>query len=255
VKLRQETGFTIALALEPEPCCLLETVAETIAFFDNYLFCNSAIEQLMKLCGIERTEANQAMRLHIGVCYDICHSAVEFEDPVSVITRLRTAGIDIVKIQLSSALEIDSVNETALRHLSCFDEPVYLHQVVEQRGDALTRYADVGSAITAMRYQQEARSTLHPAFKLTTYGNMPMVEEPNATWRIHYHVPVFIEKTEHFSTTQKSLIDVLRLQKQFSITRHLEVETYTWDVLPAQYRQQSVSAAIANEIQWVRQHL
>lgn len=259
VKLKQQTGVTIALALEPEPCCFLETVTETIAFFENYLFSNLAIEELMSICNIGRSEANDAMHLHIGVCYDVCHSAVEFEEPVSVITRLRTAGIDIVKIQLSSALEIESVNEAALRHLSYFDEPVYLHQVVEQQGDTLNRYTDVDTAIAAVRYRQETRSTLHPALKLAMNGgsspHLPMVDEPKAKWRIHYHVPVFLEKTEHFTTTQKNLADVLRLQKQFCLTRHLEVETYTWDVLPQQYRQQSVSSAIANEIDWIRHRL
>lgn len=259
VRLEQDTGITIALALEPEPCCLLETVTETIDFFKTYLFSETAIDRLMALCDITHAEAERAMHAHIGVCYDVCHSAVEFEDPVSVVTRLRTAGIDIVKIQLSSALEIKSLNEASLKHLSRFDEPVYLHQVVEKRAEVLTRYTDVGCAVDAVRHRFDAASNLHPTLKLTIDNNsalsMTAQGMHEAQWRIHYHVPVFISETEHFSTTQQSLKDVLQLQKKFTLTRHLEIETYTWDVLPAQYRQQSVSEAIANEYRWIQQHM
>ncbi|MBX2882601.1 MAG: metabolite traffic protein EboE [Granulosicoccus sp.] len=258
-QIQQTTGVTVALALEPEPCCLLETTSETINFFERFLFSQTAIEQLMSLCHIERSTAELAMRTHIGVCYDVCHSAVEFEDPVSVITRLRTAGIEIIKIQLSSALEINAVNEASLRQLAHFDEPVYLHQVVEQRGELMTRYNDVGSAMAAFRHQLDARSTLHPALKIAINAQPTFhafaEEEPEATWRVHFHVPVFMEKTEHFNTTQASLESVLRLQRQFSLSRHLEIETYTWDVLPERYRQRSVSSAIATEINWIRQRL
>ncbi|MFK7893759.1 MAG: metabolite traffic protein EboE [Granulosicoccus sp.] len=259
VRLKQHRGITIALALEPEPCCLLETVAETVSFFKQHLFTDQAVTQLKALCGINTSAAESALREHIGVCYDVCHSAVEFEDPVKVISQLRSAEIEIVKIQLSSALEIDRVNEESLSHLSRFDEPVYLHQVIERRDKTLTVYNDVRAAMTAFRNRFKPRSQLHPTLQMTINGDtgypVQNISEPDTRWRIHYHVPVFIQKTDHFLTTQSSLAKVLSLQKQSAVSRHLEVETYTWDVLPEQYRQQSVSDAIANEIRWIRERL
>ena len=263
VKLAEKTGVTIALALEPEPCCMLETVAETVSFFRQYLFSDEAITTLASLCNLSREAAETALHTHIGVCYDVCHSAVEFENPAHAIARLQSAGIDIIKIQLSSALEIPQVNEASLRHLSRFDEPVYLHQVVEKRGDQITRYSDVRSAMAATRYRLESRSTLDPALQIAINAGVTRlpqasfdpVTEPDAQWRVHFHVPVFTEQAEHFSTTQSTLSQVLQLQKLSGFCRHLEVETYTWDVLPETYREQPVSQAIGRELSWVLAHL
>ena len=263
VKLAQSTGVTIALAIEPEPCCMLETVAETVAFFKTRLFADTAIRSLMALTGLDHAAADTAMHQHIGVCYDVCHSAVEFENPAHAIARMQSAGIDIIKIQLSSALEIPQVNEASLRHLARFDEPVYLHQVVEKRGEHFTRYNDVRAAVAACRHRLEARSTLDPALQMAINSSLAPssptrfdpISEPDTQWRVHYHVPVFIEKTEHFSTTQSTLSQVLQLQKLSGFCRHLEVETYTWDVLPENYRQEPVSDAIARELSWVCERL
>ena len=262
-RLQQKTGVTIALALEPEPCCMLETVSESIAFFKHYLFSKEAIQSLAKQTGLDESAATEAMHIHIGICYDVCHSAVEFENPAHAIARLQSAGIEIVKIQLSSALEIPNVNETSIRQLSRFDEPVYLHQVVEQRGDTLIRFNDLRAAISSLRYRLNTRSTLDPSLQFAMsgcYGSaatqlFSAQPEPDPTWRVHFHVPVFIEHTEHFSTTQSTLQQVLQIQKLSGFCRHLEVETYTWDVLPEAYRTQSVSEAIAREVDWVRARL
>ena len=263
VKLAQNTGVTIALALEPEPCCLLETYSESIDFFKQFLFAGDAIESLAKLTGLNTSDATAAMHTHIGICYDVCHSAVEFENPAHAIARLQSAGIDIIKIQLSSALEIPLVNEDSIKQLSRFDEPVYLHQVVEQRGETLTRFNDMKAAITSFHHHMESRSTMDPALQLAMTGDFGAaarqlfapISEPDPTWRVHFHVPVFIDQTEHFATTQANLAQVLQLQKMSGFCRHLEVETYTWDVLPEAYRTQSVSQAIAREVDWVRERL
>lgn len=263
VKLEQRTGVTIALALEPEPCCMLETVSETVSFFRNHLFARTAIETLAAMTGLDTAAADAAMHRHIGVCYDVCHSAVEFENPANVIARLQSAGIDIIKVQLSSALEIPHVNEATLRHLGQFDDPVYLHQVVEKCGERMTRYNDVNTAMVAIRHRLEARSTLDPTLQMAiASGYAPAsstrfapIIEPDVQWRVHYHVPVFVEQTEHFSTTQSSLAQVLQLQRLSGFCRHLEVETYTWDVLPETYRDKPVSEAIARELAWVGDRL
>ena len=155
------------------------------------------------------------------------------------------------------------MNEASLRHISRFDEPVYLHQVVERRGETLTRHNDLHEALVTARHQLNSRSTLNPSVQLATSMSsnallqpsfQPAYESP-AQWRVHFHVPVFIEQTEHFSTTQANLSQVLKLQQQSGFCRHLEVETYTWDVLPEVYRQESVSSAIARELKWVQERL
>ncbi len=227
VALRARTGRTVILTLEPEPCCLLETIEETIAFFRKYLFSDRALARLAELAGLPHGEAAAAVRTHIGVCYDVCHAAVEYEDPRASIAALSDAGIAIAKIQLSSALRIPNVTPQSLEHLRSFDEPVYLHQVIERRNGQLTRYTDVPDAL------QNADAAA------------------GAEWRVHFHVPVFIEELEAFGTTQGFLRNILALHREKPISRHLEVETYTWDVLPERYRKIDVSAAIARKLSWV----
>ena len=74
-------------------------------------------------------------------------------------------------------------------------------------------------------------------------------------WRIHFHVPIFLEELEAFSTTQDFLREILALHRKDPVTEHLEVETYTWDVLPAAQRRVAVSVAIARELNWVKASL
>ena len=134
VGIRERTGRTIALALEPEPCCFLETIDETVAFFEQHLLGAAAVRQLIELTGLARGDAEAALRRHLGVCYDVCHAAVEFEDPAGSLRALRAAGIGVPKLQLSAALRIAEVGAGDRRAAPPFDEPVYLHQVIERRG-------------------------------------------------------------------------------------------------------------------------
>ncbi len=231
VALEQNSGRTIVLALEPEPYCLLETIEETVAFFEQRLFADAAVERLAGLTGLSKAAAADALRRHLGVCYDVCHAAVEFEDPRASVARLRTAGIGIAKLQLSAALKVPRVDARARERLRPFDEPVYLHQVVARQDGRLTRYLDLPDALDK-----------------TTDSDM-------SEWRIHFHVPIFLEDVVDFSTTQDFLREILALHREQPISQHLEVETYTWDVLPARFRDVEVSAAIARELNWVKQQL
>lgn len=231
VDIEQRSGKHIALALEPEPYCYLETIAETVGFFNERLFSKAGVGRLAALTGRSTSEAERAMRRHIGVCYDVCHAAVEFEDPKASIAVLAANGISIGKLQLSSALRIAAVDSKSARHLAAFDEPVYLHQVVERANGALRRFVDLPEALA-----QAGAST-------------------GAEWRVHFHVPVFLEQMTHFGTTQAFLAEVLALHRANPISAHLEVETYTWDVLPASYRNVGLSAAIARELNWVKAQL
>ncbi len=236
VGIAQRSGQVITLALEPEPFCHLETIAETAAFFQEHLFSRSGAARLAQLCGVAPAEAERAMRRHIGVCYDVCHAAVEFEDAAGSIAALRAGGIGIAKLQLSSALRIAALDAGNARQLAAFAEPVYLHQVVQRTIDAhgrseLRRFADLPEALA----HAEACA--------------------GAEWRVHFHVPLFLEQMEHFGTTQAFLADILALHRAEPISAHLEVETYTWDVLPPEYRSTGLSAAIARELNWVRARL
>jgi hypothetical protein len=231
VRVREITGKTIALALEPEPCCLLETIAETIEFFETRLFSAAAETRLVELSGLIPDAAEAALRRHLGVCYDVCHAAVEFEDPHASIKALQSAGIAISKLQLSSAMRIPRVGPATVEQLQSFAEPVYLHQVVERGPDGLVRYTDLPDALDNM----EAAA--------------------GHEWRIHFHVPIFLEEMAEVGTTQSFLRDILAIQRDTPMTNQLEVETYTWDVLPETYRNVGVSAAIARELAWVRDQL
>jgi len=231
IKLRERTGKTIVLALEPEPFCLLETIDETVDFFESSLFDRRPVARLAEETGLSRPAAEQALRRHLGVCYDVCHAAVEFEDPEKSIADLRAAGIGIAKLQLSCALEVSPVDASAAQALRAFDEPVYLHQTMERRDGEITRYVDLGDALARVD------------------------EATGAEWRSHFHVPIFLEEMEHFSTTQHFLREILALHRESPISAHLEVETYTWDVLPEQYRNVDLASAIARELRWVCEQL
>lgn len=226
--IEARVGRHIALALEPEPCCLLETVEETIQFFNQYLFSSSACSRLAKSLGMTKPTAEGVLRRHLGICYDVCHAAVEFENPTQNIADLDAAGITIAKLQLSSAIRVPEVTPAALDVLSRFDEPVYLHQVVEKRGDQFSRYLDLPEAFAAA------------------------ADSSNGEWRIHFHVPVFLEQLPGLGTTQYFLREILQLHRSRPLSTHLEVETYTWDVLPPEHRNVTVAGAIARELQWVK---
>jgi sugar phosphate isomerase/epimerase len=227
VHVERETGRTIALALEPEPCCFLETAEEAIAFFKNGLLSPDAIGRFAEMSGLRQVEAEGALRRHLGICYDVCHSAVEFEDPIESLRAIRGAGISIPKIQLSAAMRVHDIDRGIIERLRQFDTGTYLHQVVA-RENGLERYLDLPDAFSA-------------------FGEGRAIGE----WRVHCHVPVFLEDLGEISSTQQDLRTVLAALRREEFTPHLEVETYTWDVLPARLKTNSKSADIARELSFV----
>ena len=234
-ELRARTGRTVALAIEPEPFCFLETIDEAVAFFDSYLFSEAAVAALADATGLPRGEAAAALPRHLGLCYDVCHAAVEFEDPAGSLAALRAAGVPVHKLQLSAALSIPAVDAAARARLADFDEPTYLHQVVSRRpaakGDGpLRREPDLAPAL--------ARA-----------------DSDGEEWRVHFHVPLFVDRIPPFSTTQDFLAEILALHRADPISPHLEVETYTWAVLPPGLRGESLEADIARELAWVLERL
>jgi hypothetical protein len=226
------TGKTITLALEPEPFCHFETVSETITFFKEYLLSTRAIDRYATLTGMSASEAEASVRRHVGVCFDACHMAVEFEEPSEALARLFAAGIGIGKVQISAGLEVKFSKPEELEPLRAFADDVYLHQVVESGATRLRRYLDL----------PEALEKVEPA-------------EAERTWRVHFHVPVFRQSFGPFAGTQPYLRDVLKLLKNSPVSSHLEVETYTWGVLPEEHRREDVTSAVVRELEWVRGEL
>ncbi|MGR3717577.1 MAG: metabolite traffic protein EboE [Thermohalobaculum sp.] len=230
-RLRDRTGVEIAIAIEPEPCCFLETIAESVAFFDAHLFSNRAVRMMADLAGLTRGEAAAALPRHLGLCYDVCHAAVEYEDPAASVATLRAAGVPVHKLQLSSALRIARVDPAARAALAAFDEPTYLHQVVARRGKELTRVSDLPEAL--------GRGTA----------------ADGSEWRVHFHVPIFVRELPDFDTTQDFLTEMLALHRVMPVSPHLEVETYTWGVLPEALTGDGLEAAVARELEWVKERL
>lgn len=244
VRLERTTGRTITLALEPEPGCLIETVAETVTFFETRLYAADAVARLARETGLDSAGAARALRRHLGVCYDVCHAAVEFEDARASLAALIAAGIPILKLQLSSALRIPAMNADIADELARFDEPVYLHQVVQRAADGgLRRYDDLGDALVDWSRSCRASSRDRLGCAVPT------------EWRVHFHVPVFLESLPAFETTQAFLREVLVMQREQGLTSELEIETYTWDVLPEPLRDRPLGEAIAAELLWVQETL
>lgn len=232
VALERRTGRHVALSIEPEPCCFLETIAETVEFFERQLLSDVARHELARRCGVAPGEAEALVRRHLGVCYDVCHAAVEFEDPDLSLATLERAGIAVTKLQLTTALRVPEIDALSAASLRRIDVGTYLHQVVERRGDALRRFVDLPDAFAA-------------------------IEDGSAAgeWRVHCHVPVFLEDLGDLRSTQPFLRRVLELVRERPISQHLEAETYTWDVLPEQLRGEDKAAAIARELRWITDEL
>jgi len=231
IRLRERTGVTVALAIEPEPSCFLETIAETVDYFRDHLFSAAAASRISQLTGLTPAQSAEALPRHLGLCYDVCHAAVEYEDPADSITALRDAGIPVHKLQLSAALRVISVGAEQRAALADFDEPTYLHQVIRRTPEGMKSTVDLPEAL---------------ALGAATDG-----EE----WRVHFHVPVFIDDLGAFSSTRNFLQDILALHRQNPISPHLEIETYTWDVLPVDLRGESVDQDITREMHWVLEQL
>ena len=221
--LAATTGKPIRICLEMEPGGVLERADQTVAFFD---WLHSAARR----AGI----SPERVQRHLGVCYDACHQAVMYEDPDTVLGRLIDAGIAIGKIQLSCALEAQPGAHAALGD---YVEPRYLHQV---------RIPDVHTLLGA--------ADLAPALADSTLPT-------DRPWRVHFHVPLHADPpvASGLRNTRAELAQVFDvLAKRPTLTPHLEVETYTWSVLPAPQRpvdHGALIAGIAAELAWVENEL
>jgi hypothetical protein len=215
-RLSERSKRPLHLGLEPEPLCLLENSGETIRFFDRL-----------------RAEHPGDARLdaHLGVNYDTCHFAVEFEEPQNALSALAQHGIKISKIHLSSALKTKATKE-ARAALKDFADDVYLHQVVAR------------NAAGKLEFFRDLPDALNP--QPSTLNS-----QPTAEWRIHFHVPLHSSALPPFNNTNDHLLGALDfLAANPKLCSHLEIETYTWEVLPPELKNLSVVEQLVAEYDW-----
>jgi len=232
IKLEQTTGRKVRLALEPEPYCFLETTAEAIDYFTNHLYASSAVDSIVAQTGLPRGKAEAALRDHLGMVYDICHQAVEYEDIGASLRALADAGIPVFKLQEAAALRVPEVTQEKVDALKRFADTVYLTQTVEKRHGELTRYLNLEDAFAAWDKDPGSRE-----------------------WRTHFHVPVFLDDLGDFKTTRFAIEDALAFHKQNKLSPQLEIETYTWDVLPDHLKTGDIIDYVVMELEWVREQL
>jgi hypothetical protein len=236
VRLQQETGKFLHLDIEPEPDGLLENSDELIHYFKEWLL-SVGKASLAKQLGTTQKEAGKLIKDHLQVCYDVCHFAIGYEKPKEAFKKLKQAGIGIGKIQLSAALKL-LIPESPFERFSIgkrlgeFADTTYLHQVVGRTKEGgLKSYPDLPQALAKLGDTQDLE------------------------WRVHFHVPIFLANYGTFQATQEDIVEVLKLvNANPSITKHLEVETYTWEVLP-QDTHLTLGDAISRELAWVKEQL
>jgi hypothetical protein len=235
ISIRQETAQIMHLDIEPEPDGILETGEEFIAWFDGCLL-PVGKKRIAEKFGISAGEAEALIKDHIRLCYDVCHFAIGYEPHEEVLDKLEQKGIRVGKYQISAALKADlpkdpqartEIKEAFIR----FNEPTYLHQVVARQEDgSVLRYRDLPEALQDIE---------HTGIK---------------EWRAHFHVPVFAQYPGLVKSTQDDISEVLKIHKKRPFTRHLEVETYTWEVLPESMKL-PLKESIIRELLWVKEQL
>ena len=212
--MEQETGVLIHLDLEPEPGCTLQRAADVVQLFERYL-----------LTGTD----DCLVRRHLRVCHDICHAAVMFEDQAAMLAAYDSIGVLVGKVQVSSAVRarFDDADVDAVRsELERFREQRYLHQTMVRCADGA-----------------------EPVF----YEDLPLalaLAQPAGEWRVHFHVPIFLERIGPLHTTADRIDEWLDLVRDRPEIRHFEVETYAWDVLPASLKG-TLARDIAAELRWL----
>jgi len=222
VAIRNATGIVMHLDIEPEPDGLLENGPEFFAWYEQYLL----------PMGSKASIPEQSLRDHLQLCYDVCHFAVGYESHAQVVDLLRSKQIKTGKIQISAALKAAlpadmKKREAVVQAFQQFNESTYLHQVVARQADgSLLRYPDLPEA-------------LKDATRATTQE-----------WRSHFHVPLFVNDYGLLQSTQEDIREVLAIQRQQPFTNYLEVETYTWEVLPEALKL-PLSQSIIREMEWV----
>lgn len=230
IKIHEDTGRLIQLALEPEPGCYLDKIEDIVSFFHDHLLTDEAMERLQSLtpsCPVPTTET---LLHHLGICLDTCHASVMYESPRMLAAVLAEEGIGIFKVQLTAALSAVKIDKESLARLQQLADPVYLHQTTVLTGKGEKRYfLDLPEALQQVT--------------------------PGDGLRVHYHVPVFTDTINSISTSRNDLIDFLEYFRDNPCCHHLEVETYTFEVLRERGGMGAVVDNISKELRWVMEAL
>ncbi len=231
IEVEEETGKLIHLDLEPEPDGLLEQSGEVVDFFQRWLLPRGA-PQLARTAGLREDEARRRLLKHLRVCLDTCHLAVAFEDPAAALDSLARSGIRVGKVQITAGLEamVPATNQPRVplaRQLTPFTRSPYLHQVIAREdGGSRRRFPDLWQALALMD------------------------RCPPGQWRIHYHMPLFVERYGTLASTREATREVLRLLRAQRFCPHLEIETYTWEWLPPELKRELLES-LMEEYLWV----
>ncbi|MCY2931559.1 MAG: hypothetical protein NTV86_19125 [Planctomycetota bacterium] len=165
---------------------------------------------------------------YLGVCFDTSHQAVEFEDLAGSLGRLIEAQVPVGKIHLSSALQVRPTAK-ALERLEAFCDGVYLHQVKAMVGGQVVSYADLPAALAAAAGEPDMKEM-----------------------RVHFHVPLYFQSHAGLFSTSGQLTGKFAERVRAGASSHLEIETYTFDVLPGEVKTADITESIAREYEWVR---
>jgi hypothetical protein len=166
------------------------------------------------------------------VVFDIGHQSVGFEDVRTSLQGLVSAGIPVFKLQEAAALRVGELTSAMVPELRRFTDTIYLSQSILRRGDEAHRFLHLGDALDA--FEADPRP---------------------AELRTHFHVPVFLEELGAFSTTRYAVEEALRLHRDAPLSDHLEIETYTWDVLPAELKTGDITDYVSRELEFVMNEL
>lgn len=228
--IENASGNYLHLDIEPEPDGLIENTKEFIDFYLNYLL-PIGVGILGPKLNMDAFEIEKIIKRYITLCYDICHFSLAYENPEDTFQALEKEGINVGKIQVSAALKIifKKGKEGAIwNSLERFDEPTYLHQVTEKVGRNVKVYNDLPIILRKKGQHKELRA--------------------------HFHVPIFLEKFDNLHSTQDQILNTLQYLKNHRVSNHLEVETYTWDVLPNTLKV-DLTQSIARELNWLKEKL
>jgi len=219
--LSERSDRDFHLGLEPEPLGLFENTAQTLRFFDRLL---------------DAAPDHGPIKRRIGINYDCCHFAIEFDKPRPSLDVIVGEGLRLSKIHLSNALEFDPSDPAAIDALHAFDEKTYLHQVILRHADgSLTRFLDL----------PEFLDLPQPA------NSFP---SPPVSGRVHFHIPLDATPLEPLLSTRNHVLDTLAwLHEHPGVCTQFEIETYTWGVLPHDL-QRPIEEQIADEYRWVIQN-
>lgn len=228
--IEKSSGKYLHLDIEPEPDGLIENTKEFIDFYTNYLL-PIGVDVLVPKLNLETSEIETIIKRYITLCYDVCHFSLAYETPEHTFQAMEQAGIVVGKIQVSAALKIlfeEGKEASIWKSLGRFDEPTYLHQVTEKVDGQVKVYNDLPIILKGDRQHQELRA--------------------------HFHVPIFLEKFDDLYSTQDQILETLAYLKKHQFSNHLEVETYTWDVLPETLKV-DMAQSITRELNWLKDKL